>query len=172
MRFGLLLSIAICLVGPVEAGFDEAEVQAVYLYNFASFIDWPAEAFDGDDAPLRYCVARSHPLYEPLAQLLQGESAGGHPLRISGLDALDRGVPCHVLFVDRGNREKAAAASSELTVTVSDIADFATDGGMIGLVSEDQRIRLEVNRDAIERSRLRVSSKLLRVARSVGSRRR
>lgn len=60
-----------------------------------------------------------------------------------------------------GATERAGA------LTVGDIQGFARRGGVIGFFLEGNRVRFEVNVDAAERSRLRLNSKLLRLARVI-----
>jgi hypothetical protein len=53
-------------------------------------------------------------------------------------------------------------------LTVGETAQFADGGGVIGFRLEDDRVRLDVNLSAAQRSGLRISSELLKLARIVG----
>ena len=52
-------------------------------------------------------------------------------------------------------------------LTVSDAARFAQTGGMVELFIEDGRMRFAVNVDALQRARVRLSSRVLALAKIV-----
>ena len=79
---------------------------------------------------------------------------------------------CHVLFlaVHAGElRGVLGSLKGASVLTVGESPQFARHGGTIGLLLEEGRVRFEVNLDAAERAQLRVSSKLLAMAKTVYS---
>jgi hypothetical protein len=78
---------------------------------------------------------------------------------------------CQILFVGRSEREQAskllAAVRDRPVLTVGDSSRFMEQGGMIEFLLQDRRVRFDVNLPSAQRSKLRVSSNLLRVARKV-----
>lgn len=77
---------------------------------------------------------------------------------------------CHMLVVgDEGRAGEAwlAAVQGLPVLTISDTPQFVERGGMIGLVIEGERVRFEANLEPAQRGNLRLSSQLLKLARSV-----
>src|SRR5450755_843505 len=101
VRIGLLICVTL-LFGPCRApaqSNDDAEyrVKLAFLYNFAQFIQWPAEAFSDPSAALTICVAGPDPFNKEIAQSLNGRTAGGHPIEIKRLKANDNPKACHMI---------------------------------------------------------------------------
>ena len=152
-----------------EAGVED-DVKAAYVFNFTKFVQWPSSAFTGTTDPINVCVAGDAGVVRALERIVAGELVEGRPLRaIAQLP--DDPSACHVLFVGRGATERAArlmASSSKAPIlTVGDSTRFLQQGGMIAFVTENRRVRFDISVRPAERAGLKVSSKLLRVARQV-----
>jgi hypothetical protein len=147
---------------------SEYEVKAVFLFNFAQFVDWPAAAFPASDTPLVICVLGNDPFGGALDQTVRDERLGGRPFQIRRYHSVDEIKTCHILFISRseGDRPQAILAilKNRPILTVSDADGFAERGGMIRFVTDRNRIRLQLNLAATEAAHLTISSKLLRVA--------
>lgn len=171
----LALAVALpalpALAAVPQAGYGEYEVKAAFLYNFAKFVEWPAEALGGAGEPLVICVLGEDPFGDSLDAVVRGETMNGRPLTIHRTRDLGDLSDCHVLFLPRAERERLPEVLSVLrgkSVLITGEGDgFLTRGGMIRFVLEESRVRFEINRDAAERSGLKLSSKLLRLARAV-----
>jgi hypothetical protein len=153
------------------AQVSEYQLKAVFLLNFTRFVEWPAEAFDGAGGPLRLCVLGHDPFDGALEAAVAGEAAGGHPLEVRRVRDPDDAVGCQLLFLS-GRSEPQwldwlpdAGVGQRLTVGEGD--EFLRRGGMFRFRLSGNRVRLEVNRRAVEGSRLRVSAKLMSLAESV-----
>jgi YfiR/HmsC-like len=148
-------------------GFTEHEIKAVYLYNFANFVTWPATAFEGPRSPIRYCVFGDTPVADSLGDTLKGETINGRPLSMLRPSGPSELKGCHVLFIagSRRNRlnEALRALEDSPTLSVSDIEGFSHSGGMVTLRVENARIRPVINTSKLERAGLVASSKLLRL---------
>ena len=155
--------------GSVHAeSFSELEVRAVYLYNFAAFVDWPAASFETPTSPLRYCVLGTPALQTNVKRVLEGESVGDRPLELAPVNGPEDWRTCHLLYFDHSTQVQASrilsAARGTPVLTVSDSEAFARRGGMIGLVRKGERLRTFINRDAVTAAGIRISSKLLRIS--------
>jgi len=175
-----VLPFAVLLVaGPglaaQAARASEYDVKAVFLFNFAQFVDWPAEAFPHSDTPLVIGVLGDDPFGGVLDQTVGDERLGGRPFQVRRFHSVDEIETCHILFVSRpeGDRPQniLAGLRNRPILTVSDADGFAERGGMIRFVTERGRIRLQLNLAAAEAAHLTISSKLLRVAEVVPLRR-
>lgn len=146
------------------------EVKAAFLFNFVKFVEWPIDAAPSG-APLVVGVLGSDGIEESLRITARGKAINGHALAVKRLSGADDVTSVHLLFV--GAREKARLGDLLRRVdgisvlTVSDADRFCQSGGVIGLLMDDNRVRFDINLDAAERGRLKVSSKLLALARVV-----
>jgi|SRR5690242_4333354 YfiR/HmsC-like len=154
-----------------SARAPEYQVKAAFLYNFAKFVEWPAQALPGSSAPFRICVLGHDPFGDSLTSIVQGKSITGHPIAAMGLPSAAEVRSCHVLFISHSDPEILKPALERIRglpiLTVGESADFLPLGGMINFVLEEDRVRFEINLEAAERHHLKLSSKLLAVARVV-----
>ena len=171
----MLMALACTLLRPAGAlaqgmALPEFEVKAAYLLNFAKFIEWPPQAFAGKDAPLVLCIVGRDQFGEALDKV-DRRSVQSREFRVRrGVSANDMGG-CNMVWVSYSEQRRLPqllqAAGRLPVVTVSDIDDFADAGGTIGLIEVDRRIRFDINLAAAQRAGLRISSQVLRLARSV-----
>ncbi len=154
------------------AKYGEYEVKAAFLLNFMQFVEWPAGALPPAGTPLVIGVLGEDPFGLMLEQTIEGETIHGRPLTIRRARRLTDLKDCHLVFVCRSEkpnlREIASALRGYPVLTVSDVEQFCRHGGMIGLVTEGGRIRFEISQEAAEQAGLKISSKLLRLARPTG----
>jgi hypothetical protein len=148
----------------------EYDVKAAFLLNFTRFVDWPRDAVAGSDT-FRVCVFRTNPFGETLRATLEGELWQGRPLTPVIVASTRELTSCQVLFLPRAEAESAedvlAALDGHAVLTVGESSNFLQQGGIVNFVIERDRVRFEINTAASDASNLRVSSKLLRLARNV-----
>lgn len=146
------------------------QVKAIYLYNFGKFVQWPAGASD-KDADFTVCVLGQDPFGPALDTALAGAMIGGKHVTAKRITTPGESGHCRILFL--GSTEAARlkktieALDKEAVLTVSDIPEFSRHGGMIEFVTEESRVRFEVNLDAAQQAGLSLSSDLLKVATTV-----
>ncbi len=148
----------------------EANLKAVFLFNFSKYVTWPAAKMsDRSPAELRICATANDAFFAILKNAVQGEEVDGKPLLPVALDGLDEARSCQILFVGNAHspdgRAWLAAVRNAQVLTVADGA--LTDDTVIAFVRDNNRIRFDINRAAASRRGLNVSSKLLRLARRV-----
>ena len=147
----------------------ETEIKAAYLYNFTKFIEWPSASPTME--PFRLCIVNDDRLKQAIDHTIEGESVNGRPLRSVVLRTVDETAACQVLFIGRSEPDRGAkflAASTDLPVlTVADASLPASVRVDVEFVLEGHRLRFDINLTDAERRGLRISSKLLRVARQV-----
>jgi len=167
-----LVAVLVALSVASSAGAQgtlENDVKAAFLYNFTKFIEWPAAPPAGN--PFRICVVGDPALARSLDSIIEGEVVQGHPLTRVDLPSASDARECQVLYVGRAEADRGLRLAASLrqapVLVVGDAPRFAQQGGAIGFVLEDNRVRFDVNSTAMQRAGLKVSSKLLRVARSV-----
>lgn len=148
----------------------EPDVKAAFLYNFTRYVEWPAESRKPSE-PFRLCVVADSVITNAVKRTIEGESVNGRPLVMTAPRSVQDAHRCQILFVGRSEYRRAsrllAAVRGEPVLTVGDAARFTEQGGMIEFLLQDNRVRFDVNLRSAQRSKLRVSSDLLRIARKV-----
>lgn len=165
----LLSSAAISsLAQPVHP--TESQVKAAYLYNFGKFVRWQPDRASSPES-LEICVLGKDPFGAVLDTTIAGESIDGRKITVRRIARVQDAAPCSILFISTSEASRLASiltAAQHLNVlTVSDLPHFVEQGGMIGFVLQEGRIRFDVNRTAAEQSHLVLSSELLKVATKV-----
>jgi YfiR/HmsC-like len=164
-RAALLVLLAALPLGAQEL---EYQLKAAFLYNFVKFVEWPAEAFNGEKSPLSICIHGTDPFGDTLDTVVRGETVGERGLIVQRPESLSDLRDCHVLFVSRSEKarlpEILARVEGEPVLTVGDADGFLKAGGIINFVLEENKVRFAINPEAAERNRLKISSKLLRLA--------
>ncbi len=145
----------------------EFQVKAAYLYNFGKFAQWPANQ-NADHGQLEICVLGKDPFGPVLDATVAGEKVRGKPINIKRLSQPEEIGECNIVYISSSEaprlRTVLDTAARLGVLTVSDIPRFTEQGGIIGFVTRDDRIRFEVNRRAAEDSHVVLSSELLKVA--------
>lgn len=167
----LAVLLAVPLAAPAQSPPPtlENDVKAAFLYNFTKFVEWPAPS--PPDEPFRLCALADPVFIAALDRTIAEESVGGRRLFRAEARSEEAARRCAILYVGSGYAEQGApllAAVRDLPVlTVGDGAQFVKHGGAIGFLLENNRVRFDISLRAVQRSGLKASSKLLRVARTV-----
>jgi hypothetical protein len=152
---------------------SEYQVKAVFVFNFAHFVDWPAQAFTSPTDPFVIGILGPDPFGSRLDEAVRGEHIAEHPLMVRRYNNVDEVGNCQILFIDRSAGPRLDQIISALDhrniLTVSELDGSAQRGVMIQFVTEDNRIRLRINAESAREARLSISSKLLRLADIVGT---
>jgi len=147
---------------------SEYQVKAVFLFNFAQFVDWPPEAVADSQAPLTIGVLGENPFGDVLDATVRGERRGARSFVVRRYQRVEDIKICDILFISRPEGDRPEGVLADLKrrpiLTVSDADGFAEHGGMIGFVTDRNRIRLKINLGVVQAAHLTISSKLLRVA--------
>ncbi len=163
----LLLAV---IPASLRAQSAEYQIKAAMIYNFAKFVEWPADALAPAPAPLTLCVLGRDPFGGALAAI-EGRSAQGRELRVRRGLAADEFRGCHLLFIADSEERRLPALlrtlANQPVLAVSDIEGFAEAGGTIALIESDGRLQFEINLGAAQRANLKISSQLLRLAKLV-----
>jgi hypothetical protein len=151
----------------------EYDLKAVFLFHFASFVDWPAAAFPDRRTPLTIGILGEDPFGKSLDEIVANETVvnetmGARKLAVRRFRSAHEIEGCHILFVcsAEGGRWDAALGSLHRrhVLTVGETKDFAARSGIIGFVVSQNRLKLQINLSAAQSARLTISSKLLRQA--------
>lgn len=172
----VILAGALCLASvPASTGAPtEYEVKAVFIYNFARYIQWPPSAVPDARRAFVVGLIGKDPFGPTLDHVMRGQSIADRAVVVRRFGSVEDIVNCDILFVASSERKNLRGILDALdrapVLTVGDMDQFAERGGMINLTTEANRIRFEVNLEAVSRARLKAGSKLLRLAKIVDDR--
>jgi hypothetical protein len=145
-------------------------VKLAFLYNFTKFVEWPAGSYRDAGAPLVICIAGHDPFSHDLEQELRTRTAGGRSVEVRTLKPTDALSGCHIVFVPVTEKDQDRIVrnlNGSSTLTVGETEGFAARGGVINLTVEENNVHFEVNELAADRAGLKISSKLLSIAKIV-----
>ena len=146
-------------------------MKAAFLYNFSKFVEWPPHAFGRADGPFIIGVLGKDPFGEALERAVAGKFIQGRPVVIRRWISSKDFIQCHLLFVSNSERDRLPDILNELkgssVLTVAEMEGFVNRGGMINFLLLEGRVQFEINNRSAQSSRIRISSKLLQLARNV-----
>jgi hypothetical protein len=193
-KFVGLMTILIVLTITVDTHAEsessrEYQIKAAFLYNFIKFVDWPKEKESPTDSnePIAIGIIGKDPFGNSFEPLRDKQVKGRNVVikRFEGFEQLNESDEqgekqhpeietirkCHILFIcpseEKYIQQIIASTQDYSVLTVGDMNGFLEAGGIINFLTEEKKIRFEVNLDAAERSRLTIRSKLLRLAKRV-----
>jgi len=166
----VFLSIIIWFASLSAAADDkpsEYRVKATFLYHFAQFAEWDSGVFKSDNSPLMLCIIGEDPFGDALKDI-ENKNIRGRPLLIRMCKNLTDIHGCHILFVSQSEEGNLMNILSDIKgescLTVSDLEGFTQLGGIIKFFIVENKVRFEINPDAADRSRIKLSSRLLKIA--------
>lgn len=150
----------------------EYAIKAAFLYQFLNYVEWPSDAFSEETAPFIIGVHGTNPFGTVLNQVAKDKKVAGRAILVRDVSSASEVTNCHILFVPKSVLKpmqdsvlQAAHRSHVLTVGESD--DFIDRGGAAQFVLEGNKVRFVFNKEVIAKSNLKVSSKLLALAKVV-----
>ncbi len=165
----MLLAVLACLPARAQdPAPSEFQLKAAFIYNFAKFVEWPAESFRAQDSPFTIGIIGNNPFEDILGQTVQNKRINGHPFRVVQCKTLADLQTSHIVFISPSERKRLTeilrAIRGASVLTVSDLDHFLPAGGMIQFLMEDNKVRFSINDAAAKQAGLRISSKLLNLA--------
>jgi hypothetical protein len=170
---GLLLAVLLSSLPQAQAQGGkpgEYDIKAAFIYNFLKYVEFPAQSFPAGSTTLAIGVLGKDPFGGSLNALTK-KSIQGRSLVIKRFtDVKDIG-DTHVLFISSSEKARLKpildAVKSTPVLTIGEVGGFAKNGGIINFTIENNNVRFEVNPDAAERAKLKISSQLLRLAKVI-----
>jgi hypothetical protein len=167
-----LLGLEVLLATTAQAQrVSEQNVKAAYVYNLARFVEWPAQSLHTHTAPITLCILGQTPVSSALAEAVKGEKIDDRALLVQPLSTARQAGGCHVLFIAASERKDLHVILSDLKdvglLTVGETEEFLDEGGAVNFKLEGTKVRIEINMNAVDRQKLRISPRLLSLARVV-----
>ena len=142
-------------------------MKAAFLYNFAKFVEWPGDP----DASLILGILGDDPFGAAIDQLVAGKTVNGRALAVKRLKWGQDLRQCQILFISSSEQKRLPQIIASLrgasVLTVGETDAFLSSGGIIRFVLEGSKVRFEINAGAAEQAHLKLSSKLLALAKNV-----
>jgi len=171
-----------------------AAIKAGMVVNFLRYTTWPSGSFkDAEDrkAPIVVTLAGDTGFASALADAVRGVTIGGREIELRQVSyptaRRDETAPrqedidayyaslrgSHAVFFGRSESTRVTESLRKLegadVLTMSDLGGFAEAGGMLGMVVREKRVAIDANEDAVKATALKLSSRLLKLARIVRS---
>jgi hypothetical protein len=179
MRFRTTTFLGIGLVWLSLAGGDgrtqeaqpqptEYQIKAAFIFNFARFVEWPPQAFNGAKSPFIIGILGDNPFHDDLEQTVRDKTVDDHPFVVKEFRSPADATNCHILFISTSEKPRLAQILKYLrgasVLTVGEMDRFTESGGMINFIVEGTKIRFRINKEAATNAGLKISSKLLNLA--------
>jgi hypothetical protein len=148
---------------------NEYQVKAAFLYNFAKFVEWPAQSMPDANSPLVIGVVGENPFGDALDQLTKGRRINGRAIVVKPIHSAAAARSAHILFFSAAEDGRFAGMRDGLgaVLTVGESDAFSRRGGMINFVFEGEKIRFEINVGNAEAAGVKVSAQLQKLATKV-----
>lgn len=179
-RTSLLRAVIVCVVAlsslwarsaDAQTATEEYKIKAAFVFHFAQLVDWPSDALNSADGYFDVCLLDDEPHRQELQTTLEGKPIGSQKMHVRFLDKSQKADSCKILFLSRNSGRRQGELLRTLrgqpVLSVGDADNFLTEGGMIRLHLEQDKIRFDINVGAAELCHLKISSRLLLLATTV-----
>ena len=158
VAIGLLFCLWLPVVYADTTSLDEYKIKVGYLFNFTKFIDWS----EMNSPTFNICLFGNDP-FGDLIDPIEQRTAFNRPIKLFRLNAPNKDIHCHIIYVGNGFSVKSLGSKSN-TLTVGEDSKFIEQGGMVAFVSQDDKIKLQINLKLAQQNSLKISAKLLEVS--------
>jgi hypothetical protein len=164
MRLACILSVLLLCGAPARAQLqNEYAVRAAFVLNLTKYVEWPQGS-----PVLTVGFIGEGPMGDTLKQMLAGKTNDSRPVQVVLLPSAEALERCNIVYIAHSSSKKIRAALERVgnrsILTVGDSDGFTREGGMVGLVRVGERVQIQINLDATQAARLRVSSRLLNLS--------
>lgn len=144
----------------------EYAVKGAFLLKFGAFVDWPASALSEPGASFIIGILGEDPFGANLDEMVKNREVHGRPVAIKRYKRMEQAREAHILYISPSERERlgqiVASLDGASVLTVSD--ESPQPAGIINFIIQEKKVRFEIDLEAAERSGLKLSSKLLSLA--------
>ena len=152
------------------AVFNEYQVKAAFLFNFAKFVDWPAQK-SAEGSPIVLGILGESPFGTHLDGVVKDRRINGREIRVRRFDTLDAARAAHVLFVPKSAGKRASDVAAALAgagvLTVGEPSTLSEAGGIITFDVDGDRLTFSIDMDEADRAGVRISAQLQKLAKTV-----
>ncbi len=163
----LVIGCGVSWAAPAQpTGQTVDRIKAAYVYNFAKFVELPGS----DDKSIRVCLLGKDDLNGSM-QSLNHRMAQGREILVRKDVTLEQLKDCTMAFVGEGDARMLPAVARQLgnasVLLVSDVRQAIDQGAHLSLIFNDDRVEFDVNLLNLQKSSIKASSQMLKLARVV-----
>ncbi|ALG67535.1 YfiR family protein [Beggiatoa leptomitoformis] len=153
---------------------EEYEIKATFLYKLGSFLYYPPTTLsDNKNQSFYICILGRDPFQQNIDIVVENQTVHGHAIKVKRLQQVQEANSCHVLFISDSEQARLKTILQALQrlpiLTVSDMANFVEQGGMLKFYNEDNKVRLALDSTIINAVAIKPSANLLRVATDISA---
>jgi hypothetical protein len=169
---GITLLALLFTAGTSLAGEKEsAALKAQFITRIARFVEWPEGTFKNESSPIKVGVLGRSAMLDALRNEAATARVGKRPFAIVTLKHVDDASKVHIVVVANSNERilgrTARALRGTGTLSFGPSFTFAESGGTLGMEIYRGKVAFEINSSAAEDEKLRISSKVLKLATAV-----
>ncbi len=159
----LFLGLLMCVV-LVPCWGQNYQLHSVYMYSFIKYVQWPSEI--GPEFVIG--VYGDSPILEHLKKMASVKKAGHRPIVIKKVGNLENSKGLNILFISSKESDQLDEIIGHIggshTLIISEGEGKGAEGSHINFVERGGKLAFELNKAAMERENLKVSSELTRLA--------
>lgn len=160
-----LLLLPLLLGGATPPSMGEYDVKALFLYKFTRYITWPESTW-GEE--FRIGILGESEIRGPLETIADQEKVGDKPIVLKFWDTPEEIEDCHILFIARDRKLDPLVVRNQVgerpVLTVGEWKGYANEGIILNFVMKENKVRFELNQQALATAGLTASSQLLKLA--------
>jgi hypothetical protein len=149
---------------------SEQKIKAGLIYNFLKYTEWPAARFITPSSPITICIFGAEDPFNGYLQPIEDRTVNQRPVKLRHVSRAEDTVTCHMLFIGSDDQAQwpvlRKALDNKSVLTVGDFTGFTQAGGMIEFNTEENRIQIGLNLEAVGAARLRIYDNLRRLAKT------
>ena len=165
-----LIACSAALVGADQQKPGEYQIKALFLYNFLNFVDWPVGSSIYSSPTINVCIIGDDPFADAVDDI-RNETVKGKKLAIRFYRPFDEPEGCHLLFIPASEKNHAAhivkSVKDANVLTVGDTEEVGRHGAVISFFIEQKKVRFAINIEAARRAGIKISAKLLKLAKII-----
>jgi hypothetical protein len=154
----------------------EQKIKAGLVYNLLKYTEWPKIAAVQSDkksaevsniATLQICLFGDDP-FDGYLSPLEGRTAQQATISIIHITQVQQTERCSAVIIHRNQAHQLTQLLQFLrgknVLTISDIAQFAEQGGMVEMTRQDEKVALHINKDSLDNAKLNIDARMLKLA--------
>ncbi|HWJ36583.1 MAG TPA: YfiR family protein [Steroidobacteraceae bacterium] len=161
-------------VAPTDSLTTEYAIKAAFLCKFGNYVEWPAQPPQMPETPFGIGVVASDTVFDELLRAARGQTVNGRPIAVHRLAGGEPINGLDIVFVARSHAarltETLAGARGQPILTVTESDRGIPDGSIVNFVVIADKVKFDIALEQAEHSNLRISARLLGVARQVSGR--
>ena len=160
ISYVLFFLIGSCLSIQVQAAYQAHQIEAVYIFRIANFIQWTEKE---PESSLTFCGDSGDPVIQTLVKISVDKRIQGRSVEVDTNNSPST-QECDIYIANKNTKSRDLQALGENTLTISGKQNFTRDFGMIELRQVDGKVKPIINLDNLDNSSFKISSQLLRIS--------